>query len=447
MSAAWSSAATTAPTVSGPISCPPSTSSTSSSTTARASATCAVAPSSVSRLPRSEIEQPSRSRSESSTPSPTPASSAATSFGTSSTSCIALSVGRPGAAPARDGTDAVPRADADGDDERCGCTAVAHWLTTTAVRTLCGRAAGATSASWPARAHERRVERCSARSARRRRSGDARLAASGRAVAVRIGPTARAFHALDARRTPRRHRAQSRLRLALGRARAAALGSGRVARARRLPASRRWATSSSRRNRRPMLARSPVRERSGELLADELADGRAVRAARDAAASRRPSRGRGREATSRRPRRSRRRRSPRAPPPTSGSGMNSSSTSSSNSSASACSSRPGRLERLARLDAASSARAAAPAATRRRRAAAAAPSRPSAGCAQDQAERVAPVLVAGEPRVLQLLLDARDQAHLVNSSRSSRLQPPPSTCQWRWKTVWPPPGPTLTTTR
>ena len=35
MSSAWSSAATTAPTVSGPISCPPSTSSTSSSTTAR----------------------------------------------------------------------------------------------------------------------------------------------------------------------------------------------------------------------------------------------------------------------------------------------------------------------------------------------------------------------------------------------------------------------------
>ena len=39
MSAAWSSAVRTAPTVSGPIAWPPSTSSTSSSTTARASAT------------------------------------------------------------------------------------------------------------------------------------------------------------------------------------------------------------------------------------------------------------------------------------------------------------------------------------------------------------------------------------------------------------------------
>ena len=65
--------ATTASTVSGPISCPPSTSSTSSSTTARASATRSSSPSIVSWLPRRRSVQCSRSRSESSTPSPMPA--------------------------------------------------------------------------------------------------------------------------------------------------------------------------------------------------------------------------------------------------------------------------------------------------------------------------------------------------------------------------------------
>src|SRR4029079_15528358 len=103
MSSDWSSAATTAPTVSGPIAWPPSTSSTSSSSTARASTTRASSPASVSRLPRSETVQPSRSRNASSTPSPTPASSAATSFGTVRTSCMDPSVGAVtyGACPAR----------------------------------------------------------------------------------------------------------------------------------------------------------------------------------------------------------------------------------------------------------------------------------------------------------------------------------------------------------
>ena len=96
MSSAWSSAATTAPTVSGPISWPPSTSSTSSSTTARAAATRSSSPSIVSWFPRRRSVQWSRERSESSTPSPTPASSAATSFGTETTSCIRLSVGARG---------------------------------------------------------------------------------------------------------------------------------------------------------------------------------------------------------------------------------------------------------------------------------------------------------------------------------------------------------------
>ena len=76
-----------------PTSCPLSTRSTSSSTTARASATFASSPSSVSRLPRRLTAQPSRSRSAVRTPSPMPASSAATSFGTSRTSCTSLSVG------------------------------------------------------------------------------------------------------------------------------------------------------------------------------------------------------------------------------------------------------------------------------------------------------------------------------------------------------------------
>ena len=47
----------------------------------------ASSPSSVRRLPRRLIVQPSRSRSAPRTPSPIPASSAATSFGTSRTSC------------------------------------------------------------------------------------------------------------------------------------------------------------------------------------------------------------------------------------------------------------------------------------------------------------------------------------------------------------------------
>src|SRR6266571_4284852 len=95
-SSTWSSAPSTASTVDGPISCPPSTSSTSSSTTARASETFGSSPSIVSRLPRSRIVQSSLSRSESRTPSLTPASSAATSFGTSRTSCTPTSVGAVG---------------------------------------------------------------------------------------------------------------------------------------------------------------------------------------------------------------------------------------------------------------------------------------------------------------------------------------------------------------
>ena len=46
-------------------------------------------------------------------------------------------------------------------------------------------------------------------------------------------------------------------------------------------------------------------------------------------------------------------------------------------------------------------------------------------------------VVAGEPGVLQVLLDVSDEAH----SNPGRLAPP-STCQCRWKTVCPPPGPT-----
>src|SRR5829696_5349530 len=94
MSPAWSSARTTAPTVSGPISWPPSTSSTNSSTTARASVTSFSWPSRVSTLPRRRIVQCRRSRSASRTPSPTPASSAATSLETGSVSSTALSLGK-----------------------------------------------------------------------------------------------------------------------------------------------------------------------------------------------------------------------------------------------------------------------------------------------------------------------------------------------------------------
>src|SRR5262245_60369397 len=93
MSSAWSSAPSTASTVLGPISWPPSTSSTSSSTTARASATRPSSPSSVSWLPRRRIVHWSRSRSAPRTPSPTPASSAATSFEIERTSCNGHSVG------------------------------------------------------------------------------------------------------------------------------------------------------------------------------------------------------------------------------------------------------------------------------------------------------------------------------------------------------------------
>src|SRR3954468_8007921 len=87
MSSAWSSAASTASTVPGPISWPPSTSSASSSTTARAWTTFGSSPSIVRRLPRSCSVIRRRSRSASSTPSPTVASSAATSFETERTSC------------------------------------------------------------------------------------------------------------------------------------------------------------------------------------------------------------------------------------------------------------------------------------------------------------------------------------------------------------------------
>ena len=81
---AWSSAPSTASTVDGPISCPPSTSSTSSSTTARASATLTSSPSIVSRLPRRRIvhSQPVAQRLEDAV-ADRRASSAATSFETS----------------------------------------------------------------------------------------------------------------------------------------------------------------------------------------------------------------------------------------------------------------------------------------------------------------------------------------------------------------------------
>ena len=61
---------------------------------------------------------------------------------------------------------------------------------------------------------------------------------------------------------------------------------------------------------------------------------------------------------------------------------------------------------------------------------------------QDEGKRVAARVVAGAARVLELTLDLRDQRH----SNPGRLAPP-SRCQCRWKTVWPPPGPTLTITR
>src|SRR6185295_17714331 len=58
---------------------------------------------------------------------------------------------------------------------------------------------------------------------------------------------------------------------------------------------------------------------------------------------------------------------------------------------------------------------------------------------QGQPQHVRPFLVAGAHRRLELLLDPLNQAH-------SNALPPPSTCQWRWNTVCPAPGPTLTIT-
>src|SRR6266487_4143102 len=87
MSSVCSSAESTASTVVGLMSCPPSTRSASSSTTALACSTWSSSPSIVSRFPRSTIVHRSRSRRAPSTPSPIVASSAATSFETEKTSC------------------------------------------------------------------------------------------------------------------------------------------------------------------------------------------------------------------------------------------------------------------------------------------------------------------------------------------------------------------------
>src|SRR6266487_4309516 len=87
MSSVCSSAESTASTVVGLMSCPPSTRSASSSTTARACSTWGSSPSIVSRFPRRTIVHRSRSRRAPSTPSPIVASSAATSFETEKTSC------------------------------------------------------------------------------------------------------------------------------------------------------------------------------------------------------------------------------------------------------------------------------------------------------------------------------------------------------------------------
>src|ERR1051326_8836808 len=59
---------------------------------------------------------------------------------------------------------------------------------------------------------------------------------------------------------------------------------------------------------------------------------------------------------------------------------------------------------------------------------------------EDEPQRVAPLVVVLEHRVLELLLHAVDQTH----ARPRIL--PPRMCQCRWNTVWPAPGPTLTTT-
>src|SRR5918992_404577 len=66
--------------------------------------------------------------------------------------------------------------------------------------------------------------------------------------------------------------------------------------------------------------------------------------------------------------------------------------------------------------------------------------RPQRG--QRQPQRARPLLVARAHRVLELPFDASDQAH----SNPPRVRPP-STCQCRWKIVWPAPRPTLTMTR
>src|SRR6266542_1850684 len=61
---------------------------------------------------------------------------------------------------------------------------------------------------------------------------------------------------------------------------------------------------------------------------------------------------------------------------------------------------------------------------------------------EDQAERIAALGVPLLHRLLQLRLDGVDPAHAILP-----VDPPPSTCQCRWKIVCPAPGPTLTTTR
>ena len=73
---------------------------------------------------------------------------------------------------------------------------------------------------------------------------------------------------------------------------------------------------------------------------------------------------------------------------------------------------------------------------------------------EDQAQRVAALVVAREHRLLHLVLELRDQAHssitavaTAGARRVATSGPPPRMCQCRWKTVWPALGPTLTCTR
>src|SRR5262249_2120945 len=71
---------------------------------------------------------------------------------------------------------------------------------------------------------------------------------------------------------------------------------------------------------------------------------------------------------------------------------------------------------------------------------------------EDQAQRVAALGVAGERRLLQVVLKLLDQAHssvtAVTDWRCASADGLwPSTCQWRWKIVWPAPAPTFETTR